>query len=67
MKITKLTTEEKIVNHLSDNGQKNSWLAKKLGCTPVHLHFVLKGNAKTKRELTPKNLEIINQILKTNF
>lgn len=67
MEIKKITTEEKIVKHLEDNGQKNSWLAKKLGCTPTHLHFVLKGNKSSKRELTPENLKIINDALKTNF
>ncbi len=67
MEKIKLSKEEKIVKHLEENGIKASWLAEKIGVTSTHLHFILKGNAKTKRDLTPENLKIINESLKTNF
>ena len=67
MKETKLTTEQKIVNHLSDNGQKLSWLASKIGITTGHLHSVLKGEGSVKRELTTKNRNKINETLGTNY
>lgn len=67
MEIKKLTTEQKIIAHLEENGQKSNWLAEKIGCSPSHLHFVLKGNKKTKRDLSKDNLAIINQVLKTDF
>lgn len=59
--------EELIVAHLENNGQKLSWLADKIGCTPGHLHSVLKGFKYTKRELTEENRLKINQALGTEF
>lgn len=67
MKETKLTTEQKIVAHLSDNGQKMSWLAEKIGLTTGHLHSVLKGVGTVKRELTEENRVKINETLGTNY
>ena len=63
----KLSTEQKILAHLQENGQKSNWLAEKIGCSPSHLHFVLKGKKYLKRDLSKENLTIINQVLKTNF
>ena len=67
MEKIKLSKEEKIVNYLEENGIKASWLANKLGVTSTHLHFILKGNKRTKRDLTLENLKIINEALKTSF
>ena len=67
MEIKKSTTEQKILDHLLENGQKSNWLAEKIGCSPSHLHFVLKGKKHLKRDLSKDNLAIINQVLKTNF
>lgn len=61
------TPEELIVKHLEDNGQKMSWLAKKIGLTQGHLHSVLKGVGYTKRELTEENKKKINEVLRTNY
>jgi len=38
-----LTVEEKIVKHISENGLKTNWLAKKLDISVGHLYCVLKG------------------------
>ena len=62
-----LTPEERIVKHLEDNGQKLSWLAKKIGVTVGHLHSVLKGVDFTKRELTEENRRKINEALNTDY
>lgn len=67
MKESKLTTEQKIIAHLSENGQKLSWLAEKVGITTGHLHSVLKGEGTVKRELTEKNRIKINETLGTNY
>lgn len=67
VKTKTLTPEQKIVAHLSDNGQKMSWLANKIGLTSGHLHSVLKGEDFTKRELTKENREKINNILGTDY
>lgn len=67
MEVKKLTVEQMIIAHLEENGQKSNWLAEKIGCTPSHLHFVLKGKKDKKRDLSKDNLAIINQVLKTNF
>lgn len=61
------TPEELIVKHLEDNGQKMSWLAQKIGVSQGHLHSVLKGSGYTKRDLTEKNKEKINEVLGTDF
>lgn len=66
-KIKELTTEEKIVAHLEENGQMLSWLAEKVGVTVGHLHSILKGKDGVKRTLTEENLIKINEALKTNF
>lgn len=66
-KILSMSVEEKIIEHLENNGQKMSWLAEKIGVTPGHLHSVLKGEGFTKRELTDENREKINTALNTNF
>lgn len=63
MNVETKTIEEKIVQHLSDNGQKMSWLADKIGVTAGHLHSVLKGDESSKRELTEENkLKIIEAL-----
>lgn len=62
-----LTVEEKIVKHLSENGQKMNWLADKIGVTAGHLHSVLKGENFSKRELTQENRNKINEALGTNY
>jgi len=62
-----LTTEQMIVNHLKENGQKLKWLSGKIGVTTGHLFSVLKGDEKTKRSLTENNKIKINEALKTNF
>ena len=67
MEIKKQSPEKKILAHLLENGQKSSWLAEKIGCSPSHLHFVLKGKKHLKRDLNKENLAIINRVLKTNF
>lgn len=59
--------EKLILSHLKDNGQKQAWLADKLGISKGHLHNVLKGDKKTKRELTQDNLDKINEFLGTEF
>lgn len=59
--------EQLIVNHLKENGQKMNWLADKLGLSAGHLHSVLKGKGKVKRELTEENLAQINEALGTQF
>jgi hypothetical protein len=65
---TKTTSvEEKIVQHLENNGQKLSWLADKIEVTAGHLHSVLKGDKDTKRTLTEDNLKKINEALGTDF
>ncbi len=61
------TTEEQITGHLKYNGQKLSWLADKIGLSLGHLHSVLKGEGKVKRELTEDNLQKINAALGTKF
>ena len=61
------TVEEQIVQHLKDNGQMLKWLAGKIGISPSHLFCVLKGEDRQKRDLTPSNLEKINEVLRTNF
>lgn len=67
IKEPKLTIEQQIVKHLTDNGQMMSWLADKIEVTPGHLHSVLKGKDFAKRELTSENLQKINQALGTDF
>jgi len=64
---TLLSAEQLIVKHLDENGQKLSWLAKKIQVTPGHLHSVLKGEGYTKRELTDENRAKINAVLGTNY
>ena len=66
-KAKELTTEEKILVHLKDNGQMLSWLAEKIGVTVGHLHSVLKGKEGVKRNLTDNNKDKINKALNTNF
>ena len=61
------TTEQLIVDHLRDNGQKLSWLAEKIELSLGHLHSVLKGEGNVKRELTEENLTKINAALGTKF
>ena len=61
------TAEQSIAEHLNDNGQKLTWLAKKIGVTSAHLFFVLKAEDNKKRELTQSNLDKINEALRTNF
>lgn len=61
------TIEQEIVKHLKDNGQKMKWLAGKLNLSAGHLHSVLKGKGKVKRELTEENLTQINEALGTEF
>ena len=61
------TTEQLIVDHLRDNGQKLSWLAEKIELSLGHLHSVLKGEGNVKRELTEENLTKINSALCTKF
>lgn len=67
MAVASKIPEKLIVKHLKENGQKFSWLAKKLGITSGHLHSVLKGVGVKKRELTEDNLLKINEALGTNF
>ena len=62
-----LTVEEKILQHLKENGQMLSWLAKKIKVSTGHLHSVLKGKDDVKRTLTDKKKQAINSVLKTNF
>lgn len=62
-----LTVEEKIVKHISENGLKTNWLAKKLDISVGHLYCVLKGEGNQKRDLTDGNRHKINAILGTNF
>ena len=62
-----LTVEEKILNHLDENGQMLKWLASKVGISVGHLHSVLKGKRGVKRSLTHANKEKINNALNTNF
>lgn len=59
--------EQLIVDRLKDNGQMLTWLADKIGVTGGHLHSVLKGVGKVKRDLTDENLKKINAALGTNF
>jgi Mor family transcriptional regulator len=59
--------EKQITEHLKLNGQKMSWLAKKINLSPGHLHSVLKGKAGVKRDLTEENLKKINEVLETEF
>lgn len=61
------TAEEQILEHMEQNGQKLSWLAEKIPCSVSHLHFVLKGNEKTKRPLTDDYLSKINAALGTSI
>lgn len=61
------TPEQAILEHLKENGQSISWLAKKLDLSTGHLYMVLKGNSKIKRELSEVNRLKINQVLKTNY
>lgn len=61
------TTEQLIVDHLENNGQKLSWLAKRIELSLGHLHSVLKGEGNVKRELTEDNLKKINEALGTKF
>jgi hypothetical protein len=67
------TTESAIIAHLKANGHFMKWLADKIGVTPNHLFYVLKGNPPgngkpvTKRPLTQANLDKINEVLKTSF
>jgi hypothetical protein len=66
---TTKTPEELILKHLEDNGQKMSWLAKKIGLTVGHLHSVLKGDGDkgSKRVLTIENRKKINAALNSNY
>ena len=66
-KIKTETVEQKIVNHLKENGQMLKWLSDGIGCSVSHLHSVLKGKKQVKRSLTANNLEKINAMLKTDF
>lgn len=61
------TPEELIIEHLQENGQKLSWLAKKIECSIGHLHSVLKGDEFRKRELTEDNRKKINEALGTDY
>ena len=63
----KATAEQQIVAHLINNGQKLVWVAKNIGVSPGHLFLVLKGEGERKRDLTKKNLDKINELLKTDF
>lgn len=67
MKVIIKSTEELIVKHIENNGQKLSWLDGKIGLSVGHLHSVLKGEGDVKRDLTPDNLIKINKALNTNF
>ena len=63
----KKTVEQEIVDYLAENGQKISWLGKKLGVSVGHISLVLKGEGNLKRDLTQNNLDKINEALRTNF
>ena len=62
-----LTSEQKIVKHLWENGQKTTWLAGKIGVTVGHLRCVLKGEGNQKRDLTEENRQKINEVLGTDY
>lgn len=66
-KVMSKTAEEQIVEHLEENGQSYTWLANKIGLSVGHLHLVLKGEGENKKILTKKNLDKINEVLKTKF
>lgn len=59
--------EQLIVEHLKENGQSISWLARKMNLTHGYVFLMLKGKEYTKKKLTETNRELINSILKTNF
>jgi len=61
------TPEQAILEHLKENGQSISWLAKKIDLSTGHLYMVLKGNSKIKRDLSDENRLKINQVLKSNY
>lgn len=52
-----------IAGYLENNGIKRKWLAKQIGISLGHLHYILKE----ERELTEVNLAKINVALETNF
>lgn len=62
-----MTTEEKILAHLKENGQMLIWLSGKIGVSVGHLHSVLKGKDGVKRTLTKENKDKINKVLNTSF
>ena len=66
-KVKEVTTEQKIITHLEENGQMLTWLADKIDVTVGHLHSVLKGKDGVKRTLTEDLLIKINAALKTDF
>ena len=61
------TVEQSIVDYVESKGIKYSFLANELGISSQHLHFILKGDEKTKRDLTQVNLDLINKVLGTYF
>lgn len=67
VKEKKLTAEQQIIKHMEDNGQKLLWLSNKIGISVGHLHCVLKGSGEIKRDLTKKNLNLINEALRTEI
>lgn len=52
-----------IAEHLEVKGIKSLWLAKKLGISPTHMHYILKAD----RPLTADNKKAINTLLQTNY
>lgn len=52
-----------LASHLEDKGIKPAWLAKKIGISPTHMHYILNG----VRLLTDDNKNAINMLLQTNY
>lgn len=66
-KVKEMSTEDKILAHLKENGQMLIWLAERVGVSVGHLHSVLKGKKGVKRALTEENKDKINKALNTDF
>jgi ADP-heptose:LPS heptosyltransferase len=64
---TLLTPEQKIVQHLKDNGQKIQWLADKVGFSRQYIGLILTGKGPDKKRLTDEIREKINLVLKSDY
>lgn len=59
--------ERAISDHLRDNGQSITWLAKKVGLSRSYLHNMLKSPPPYKQPLPEAVRQKINEVLKTNY